>query len=118
MKKSKRIKLDTYNCFVTVTITDKVKSVMNGIYKKFNKKDQFTIEVEGVVVSFDIDQYYIIIDKEYLNYNTISHELFHAVVKVTEEREIVDEESQAWLMGYLAQIVYSFILDSGFKISR
>lgn len=118
MKKSKKISLDTYNCFVTITITDKLKPVVNGIYKKLGSKDPFTAEAEGVVVTFDIDNYYIVLDKGYLTNNTICHELYHTVVKVTEERDIVDEESQAWLMGYLAEKVYGFIEKSGFKILK
>ena len=116
MRKSKRIKLDTYNCFVTVTITDQLKSVANMLYRKMKSKDSFTFEAEGVVITFDIDNYYIILDTQYLTNNTICHELYHAVVKVTEDREIVDEEAQAWLMGYLAQIVYRFVYKCGYKV--
>jgi hypothetical protein len=38
--------------------------------------------------------------------------------EVTEDRDIVDEESQAWLMGYLAQETYKFIAKNSFKIIK
>lgn len=118
MRKSKKIKLHTYNCYVSLIVTDQLNDVVNEIYKKSNSKDSFTAEAEGVVVTFDIDSYSLVLDTKYLTHNTISHELYHAVVRVTEDRDIVDEESQAWLMGYLAQEVYKFIAKNGFKILK
>jgi len=116
MNKNKKIKLLTYNCSVVFIITDELKSVVNGIYKKLKYDDTFSSEAEGVVVTLDIDNYYVILDTQYLSHNTIGHELYHAVVKVTEDRDIVDEESQAWLMGYLSQEMYKFISKNKFNI--
>jgi frataxin-like iron-binding protein CyaY len=116
MRTTKKIRLLTYNCNIFITITDDLNKQVNSLYKKFSHKDTFNCDAEGVVITFDIDNYYIILDKQYLSHNTIAHETYHAVVKVTEEREIVDEESQAWLMGYLSEEVYKFIAKKGFKI--
>lgn len=118
MKTQKKIKLLTYSCNVFIIITDELKNQVNSLYKKFKNNDQFNYEAEGVVVTFDIDNYYVILDKVYLSHNTIAHELYHAVVKVTEDREIVDEESQAWLMGYLTEEVYKFIERKKFNIVK
>jgi hypothetical protein len=59
--------------------------------------------------SYDITNYYLIIDLKYLSYNTLAHELYHAVVRVTEDRDIVDEETQAWLAGHLTGTMYKFL---------
>jgi hypothetical protein len=116
MNKNKKIKLSTYNCCVVFVITDELKPYINNLYKKLKCNDSFSAEAEGVVVTLDIDNYYVILDTQYLSHNTIAHELYHAVVKVTEDRDIVDEESQAWLIGYLSQEMYKFIDKNKFKI--
>ena len=116
MRKTKKIKLSTYNCNVMLIITDDLKAKVNSMYKKFKQKEEFSDEAEGVVFTFDIDNYYIILDEVYLSHNTIAHEIYHAVVKVTEDRDIVDEESQAWLMGYLTEEMYKYIYKNEFKI--
>lgn len=116
MNKNKKIKLLTYNCSVVFIITDELKAIVNNIYKKLKHPDTFSEEAEGVVVTIDIDNYYVVLDTHYLSHNTIGHELYHAVVKVTEDRDIVDEESQAWLMGYLSQEMYKFINKNSFTI--
>ena len=118
MKKSKKIKLATYNCNLIIIITDKLKEEVNSIYKKLNCKDTFQGEAEGVLLTLDIDNYYLIYDIQYLSHNTIAHEIYHAVVKVTEDRDIVEEESQAWLCGYLAEEVYKFIQKNNFKVIK
>jgi len=118
MRKSKKIKLNTYNCNVIVILTDELTAIVNDIYRKSNFKEKFLGEAEGVVVTIDIDNYYMVLDVEYLTHNTICHELYHAVVRVTEDRDISDEEAQAWLMGHLAQEVHKFIKKTGYKIIR
>lgn len=118
MKKSKKIKLATYNCNLIIIITDQLTSEVNNIYKKLNHNDSFQGEAEGVLLTLDIDNYYLLYDVQYLSNNTIAHEIYHAVVKVTEDRDIVDEESQAWLCGYLAEEVYKYIQKNNFKIVK
>ena len=44
-----------------------------------------------------------------MTHNTIAHEIYHVVVRVTEDRDIVDEESQAWLAGLITEKMYKFI---------
>jgi hypothetical protein len=118
MKKSRTFKLATYNCNVIFIITEELKKEVNRIYKKHSNKEIFNDEAEGILITLDIDNYYIVLDTQYLSHNTIAHELYHAVVKVTEDRDIVDEESQAWLMGYLTEEVYKFIDKNNFKIIK
>lgn len=118
MIKRKTIKLQTYNCKLIVVVTDTLKSVVNGIYKKLKHKDTFDQEAEGILITVDIDNYYVVFDTEYLSHNTIAHELYHAVVKITEDRDIVEEEAQAWLMGYLSEEVYNYLQKNSFKITK
>lgn len=118
MRKSKKIKLATYNCNVMLIVTDALKSEVNSIYKKLSHKESFSGEAEGVLLTLDIDNYYLIYDIHYLSHNTIAHEVYHAIVKITEDRDIVDEEAQAWLCGYLSEVVYKFLFKNNFKVIK
>lgn len=110
VKHSKIIKLPTYNCEVAVIITDKLKEESTKIYKKYKiKEEDDDGESEGLLISPDIDKYFLMIDIKYLSHNTIAHEVYHATVRVTEDRGIVEEESQAWLCGHLSGVIYKFL---------
>lgn len=109
MKTTVKIRLATYSCNVFVIITDSLALEAARIYKKHKIKDDFGGEAEGVLITPDIDVCYLIIDYKYLSHNTIAHEIYHAIVRVTEDRGINDEEAQAWLMGHLTAEVYKFL---------
>jgi hypothetical protein len=79
---------------------------------------QFTDEAEGVVLSPDITDYYLVIDLRYLSYNTIAHEIYHATVKITEDRDIVDEETQAWLCGHITGVLHKFLDKKNLKVKH
>ena len=110
MKSTITIKLPTYSCQVIVTITDQLRIESDKIYKKYkltNEDDEG--ENEGILISPEIDQYFLLVDTKYLTHNTLAHEIYHAVVRVTEDRGIVDEEAQAWLCGHLTGVIYKFL---------
>jgi hypothetical protein len=98
-----------YGCKVYIIITDNVKQIINNLYKKFKMGEVFEDEVEGVVISPDMTNYHLIIDLKYLSHNTIAHEIYHTTVRVTEDRDIIDEETQAWVAGHIASIMYKFL---------
>jgi len=105
------IKLETYSYKVIVTVTDKLKMLSEKLYKKYKIKfeEEEEGENEGLLVSPDISKYFLLIDLKYLSHNTIAHEIYHAVVRVTEERGVIDEEAQAWLCGHLSGTIYKFL---------
>lgn len=111
MRTSTTIKLETYSCELVVTITDTLKKESDAVYKKNKLKadEDDDGENEGILITSDTSKYFLIIDTKYLSHNTIAHELYHAVVRVTEDRGVVDEEAQAWLSGHLAGVVYKFL---------
>lgn len=110
MKYSTTIKLPTYSCKVVFTITDQLRAESDRLYKKYkiNSEDEDG-ENEGILISPEIDEYFLLIATKYLTHNTIAHEVYHAVVRVTEDRGIVDEEAQAWLCGHLSGTIYKFL---------
>ena len=110
MKTSHLIKLETYSCQLTFIVTDKLKEESKRIYKLFKVSiEEDEGESEGIFISPDIDKYYLIIDIKYLTHNTLAHEVYHAVVGITEDRGVVDEEAQAWLAGHLTGAIYKFL---------
>lgn len=110
MKTITTIKLPTYSCDLLFIVTDQLKSESNKIYKKYKLKEEDDDgENEGILISADIDKYFLLIDIKYLTHNTIAHEIYHGVVRVTEDRGISDEEAQAWLCGHLTGVVYKFL---------
>jgi hypothetical protein len=118
MKAVTKVKLDTYHCNVVFIITNDLNHHVNGIYKKLKSKESFNGEAEGILLTLDIDNYYVLFDVCYLSHNTIAHEIYHCVVKVTEDRDIVDEEAQAWLAGYLTEKMYDFVQKKKFSIIK
>ena len=102
-------KLDMYNCVANFIITTDLTKDVAKLYKKNGIKLDFDVIAEGLVFSHEISDYYLIIDNYYLSHNTIAHEIYHLVTRITEDRGIIDEESQAWLAGHLSQIVYDYI---------
>jgi hypothetical protein len=109
VKYNKKIKLSTYACSIEIIVTSNIIDEVNKIYKKHKFDEIFADVVEGVVVTIDLDKYYIVLSTKYLTHNTIAHEVYHAAVRITEDRSISDEEAQAWLAGHLTEEVYKFI---------
>lgn len=109
IKHIKKVKLPMYNCTFYFVVTNNLNSFIDSVYKKHNQENDFSGEAEGVVISPDITDYYVLIDSNYLSYNTIAHEVYHVVVRVTEDRGISDEEAQAWLCGHISEIIYKFL---------
>jgi hypothetical protein len=108
MKISKLINLPTYSCALTIIITDQIKAESKKVYKKHNIEDDDE-ENEGLLITTNDANYFLIVDVKYLTYNTIAHEIYHATVRITEDRNVVDEEAQAWLCGHITTEVYKFI---------
>jgi len=105
----KTIKLNIYDCKVNFIVTNDVNKEIKRISTKNKNPFILDSEVEGIVFYFSISEYFILINNEYLTHNTLAHEIYHAVIKVTEPRDITDEESQAWLCGKLTQDIYKFL---------
>ena len=119
MKITTTIKLPTYSCELLFIITDQLKAESEKVYKKYKLKlEDDGGESEGILLSPDIDKYFLIIDTKYLSHNTIAHETYHAVVRVTEDRGISDEEAQAWLCGHLTGVIYKFLDKKKFEIKH
>lgn len=114
------IKLPIYDCNIIFILTDDLKSEVKKIYKKHNietfEEDEDGGESAGMLISPDIDIYILLIDPHYLSHNTIAHEIYHAAVRITEDRDISDEETQAWLCGHITEMIYNFLENKKIQI--
>jgi hypothetical protein len=105
----KIIKIDTFSCKIEFIVSyDMVKDI-NNIYRKYNIDATFDGDAEGMLLTGNDGAYYLLIDPLYLTHNTIAHEIFHAVIRITNDRDITDEEACAWLTGYITEVVYKFL---------
>ena len=105
----RKIKLKPYECTILLVISDNfVKDA-----KKFEKSYKMDTEEykdtgEGVTM-WDHTRYATVINSKYLTHNTIAHEMFHLTCKISGDRDINDEESRAWICGYVTSEFYKLL---------
>jgi hypothetical protein len=116
MKLRTVIKLPTYSCEVVVIVVDSVAEEAGKLYKKYKLKDEFGDEAEGAVLMLDTDKYYLLIGSTNLSHNTLAHEIYHATIRITKDRDILDEETQAWLNGHITEMIYKFLENKKIQI--
>jgi hypothetical protein len=113
MRIVKKIRVNTYNCNILFVLTNEMAKSEKHLQKKYAKGTLIpgtaAEEAEGITITVDGSLYITMIDVKYLNHNTIGHELFHATKRIAEDRDITDEESCAWLMGFLCEEFYKFL---------
>lgn len=109
MTVKKILNIETFGCKLQMMITDVIKKEIIKVYKSYGVISGYEDEVEGILISGSNGIYHLIIDDKCLSHNTIAHEIYHAVVRITEDRDVVDEETQAWLCGYITEEIYNFI---------
>jgi hypothetical protein len=112
------LKLPHYGCEVKIIITDVFLKEVNKLFKRYDKKERWTMEAEGCVLTDDLDIYYLVLNKTYLTYNTITHEAFHAAMKIAKDRGIHEEEAQAWIVGYVNEAIFKFLSRKKFTIKH
>lgn len=103
------IKLPTYSCKLQIVVVPSVAAYAEKVYKKYKIVDSFGAEAEGALIMVDISNYFLVLHKNFLTHNTIAHEIYHAAVRITEDRDVTDEEAQAWLTGYITEVVYKYL---------
>jgi len=112
MRVVKKISVNTYDCSVIYIISDSLKNTEKYLLKKYGGENTITFdanEAEGITVTLSGNLYVVMIDHKYISHNTIAHELYHATRRITEDRDIDDEESIAWVAGYLSEEFYKFL---------
>ena len=111
MKSTLTIKLEMYCTQIKFTVVDDlIKEVQKTFRRdKVNHNLDVNDTTEGVFLYYNPQNYSIVIAQKFLTHNTLAHEIYHAVRHITEDRDINDQEAQAWLMGHLTEKIYRFL---------
>lgn len=110
-KRQKKISIKAFGCSVLLILTDRLHLAEKHVHKKYktSEKPCEDGEAEGVTISVGFDLYVMILDMKHISYNLVGHEVCHVVQRITNDRDITDEETMAWLTGYLCEEVHTFI---------
>ena len=86
-----------------------------------SKKDlnvSFSGDAGGLAFSYDIHEYYILLRNDCVAHSFISHEVLHIVERMAKDRGIRDEESRAYLCGFITKLIYLFLDNKKIKIEH
>lgn len=107
MKITGTISVSLYECKLKLIIAPDVVAETNIICRKHNIP---LVEgsAEGMFISAK-GNYWLILDEKKITHNCIAHETHHAVSRIMDDRCIEDEESRAWICGYITEQIYRFL---------
>jgi hypothetical protein len=109
MKISVTFDIPLYAAKVHFTVARDARKVINRIFRKHNTNQVYKDTVAGMMITFSMDLYHIVIDENHLTYNTVVHELYHAATQLMRDRNIFEEESSAWTAGFIAERVFGYL---------
>lgn len=109
MRLTKSFKIGTYACTVQFILTDDISGTEKWLIKKHDIDLEDTGEAEGFTLSVSNTNYIVVLDSTLLSHNTAAHEIYHATQMIGRHRGIDDEESLAWLCGYITEQFYLFL---------
>lgn len=112
-----KFKVAVYDVTVVILVLPNMIDLEKIVLKK-TKSSIDTDRVEGITFTWGNSEYVVAFEQDKLSHNLINHELFHLTKNITEHIDITDEESQAWLMGFLSENVYRVLKKKGFTIEK
>lgn len=123
-KINKKINVNTFSCEVIFIVSDNIFKVENYLHSKYGgEKPKDDDPAEGYTITISSALYAMVLDYRFLTHNLIGHEIYHVTHRICDDRDIDDEETMAWLNGYLHEEFYKFIntqrfLDFAMKINK
>lgn len=117
MHLQKSIKIKIYDTTVCFIVCEDAQKKVNQLYKKYNTGMKFNEYLEGLMFTVSMNRYYLVVGEAHLTHNTILHELFHTVKAIAFDRNISEEESLAWIQGFIGEQIYKFLESKNIKIS-
>jgi len=116
------IKVDIYNCKIFFVVTENLLKDALFLYKKYKIVPPEDVgelrDNEGLYLTFNISNHYLLIDNKYLTHNTLAHEIHHVVNNITNDRDVDDEEAEAWLCGFITEKIYLYLEKQKMKINH
>lgn len=114
----KKIKIDVFSRTLELIVTRDLAKEFRTIAKRHKIEVDMDTNIEGCYIPGRSGMHYVIVHSDCLSYNTISHELYHAAHGILERLCIEDEETKAWLCGYLSANVYGHLAKKKMKIKN
>jgi len=116
---STTIPIKIYDTKVQFIITKDITKIFNRIncYHKTGVSWKKNESAAGCTILCSMAKYYILINQDYLSYNTICHEIYHCTHNLAIDRGIHEEESQAWIQGIIAQEIFNFLRKKNLEIA-
>jgi hypothetical protein len=116
LKIQKKISVNAFSCDVLFIVSDNINKVENYLHKKHGtEKPKDGDNAEGYTITITPRLYAMVLDYQYLTHNLIGHEIFHVTHRIAEDRDISDEETQAWICGFLCEEFFKFYLSDKMK---
>lgn len=115
-------KIDVFNVKVNIIVLETSQDV-NAKVKELSKKHKThhldETAYAGYVLSFDLNTYYLLLSKNHLTINTVTHETDHLRNFILGFNSIVENEARetsANLNGYINQMVFKFFKKNNIEI--
>lgn len=116
------INIDVYGCKIFFIVTENILKEALLLYKKYKQNspedDGELRDNEGLYLTFNISNHYLLIHDKYLTHNTLAHEIHHVAHSIMNDRDVDDEEAEAWLCGYITEKVYLYLEKKKMKINH
>lgn len=109
MRLQKTFSLDIYSCKIVLIISEDLFEEERKLCEKHEDEYTEIVPSDGLTINFENDIYYILFKVDSISHNLLAHEIFHLVCSITDYRSINEEESRAWLCGYLTDLIYSYL---------
>jgi hypothetical protein len=119
MRFFKSIPVKMYDSDLKFIICEDMGKEFNRIAKR--KKDlnvSFSGDAGGLAFSYSIHEYYVLLRADSVAHSYIAHEVLHIVERMTKDRGIRDEESRAYLCGFLTKMVYESLHKAKIKVAN
>jgi hypothetical protein len=116
----RKISVSIYSRVANLYVVDKIEDMQHYLDKKTRGMID-VLESDGCVFDLFSEkyglEYYIVFVKQRISHNLIAHEVYHLATKMSRDIDIKDEESVAWLTGYLTETIYKVLKSKGFSIA-
>lgn len=116
----RKITVPIYEAVVNLCIVER----MEDMQEYLDKRVKGAIDVLGAVgCVFDMftkngPEYFIVFMGSEVSHNLIAHEVHHLAIKITRDINITDEETTAWLVGYLTENLYKILKKRNYNIDQ
>ena len=114
-----KMTVDLYNSIISLCIVESMDDMQNYLTRKKQFID--VSNAEGCVFEMYTEkgvEYYIVFEQKHLSHNLIAHEVHHLAMKVVAGAGVTDEESTAWLVGFLTEKIYKKLKAKNYNVDK